>query len=86
MAASPQFKVYNARGEYMAATKEPEAAGALISLYGDGSTIRYGHTWVLWTEGQEEVPANESYDTVATTVYSRLAAKQQESYDRTYAR
>lgn len=84
MAASPQFKVYNAAGAYMAATKEPEAAGALCAFYGDGATIRYGHTCVLWREGQEDVPASESYDVVAETCYARVAAFQKAAYGRVY--
>ncbi|MDE2103300.1 MAG: hypothetical protein KGL39_39030 [Patescibacteria group bacterium] len=72
MAASPGYKVYDKHGVYQAACKEPEAAGALVSLYGEGSTIRHGHSLVVWREGAEAIPAGESYDTVALTVRQRI--------------
>ena len=71
MAATPQFKVYASDGRYMAATKEPEAAAAIVGFYGDGSTIRWGHSKIVWTEGTDGT-ACESYDQVAETVYSRI--------------
>lgn len=86
MAASPKFKVYNARDQYMAACKEPEAAAVLVSFYGVGSRIRYGHLWVLWTEGDEPIPAAESYDTVARIVHQRLADLQDEAFHKVYGR
>ena len=55
----------------MAATKEPEAAAAIVGFYGDGSTIRWGHSKIVWTEGTDGT-ACESYDQVAETVYSRI--------------
>ncbi len=72
MAGSPVWKVYDPEGTYQASCKEPELAGLAMSFYGDGSTIRHGHTLVVWTEGQEECPGSESYDTVATTCYQRV--------------
>lgn len=74
MAASPKLKVYNASGEYVASCKYPSDAAALVSLYGDGATIRHGHrkTDAVWTEGAESQPAGESYDFVAETVHARL--------------
>lgn len=77
MAASPRFKVYNSVGEYEAACKSPEAAAAIIAGIGyDGWTIRDGHSFkhVVWTEGAEELPASESFDTVAATIYGRLVS------------
>jgi hypothetical protein len=65
MASAPRFKVYDAQGNYQAACKEPEAAGVLVSFYGDGATIRDGHARVVWREGSEDQPASESYDHVA---------------------
>ena len=70
MAASPRFKVYDANGTYQAACKEPEAAAALVCIYGDGATIRLDHRVILWTEGAESQPAGESYDHVAEHCYS----------------
>jgi hypothetical protein len=73
MAASPEWKVYDAQGNYQAATKQIEAAAALMGFYGDGATIRYAHAarCIVWTEGAEEVSATESYDIVAETAYER---------------
>jgi hypothetical protein len=50
MAAAPEWKIYNPRGLYMAATKEPAAALVLAEFYGHGSTVRLGHDLVAWTE------------------------------------
>lgn len=80
MAAAPQWKVYDSHGTYQAATKEIEAAAALMGFYGDGSTIRYGHGWTLWTEGGEGVSAMESYDLVASVTHERLKVLQAQSY------
>ncbi len=74
MAAAPRFKVYDSHGEYQAACKEIEAAAALMSVYGDGSTIRVDHRLIVWREGYESQPAGESYDFVAETVYQRRYA------------
>ena len=72
MAASPNWKVYDSTKRYQAACHEIEAAAALVAFYGDGSTIRAGHSLVVWTEGGEAIPAAESYDVVAATVEQRL--------------
>ena len=52
MAASPKWKVYDSAGKYQAACKEIAAAAALMGLYGEGSTIRYQHSIICWTEGE----------------------------------
>lgn len=74
MSRSPEYKVFNALGRYQAAVKEIEAAACLMSLYGSGATIRFGHSsaWTLWREGSEDRPASESYDNVAMTCLERL--------------
>ena len=72
MAQSPAFKVYSSTGEYLASCKYPEDAAALIAALGDGTTIRYKHGATVWTEGNEEFPASESYDFVAEKVLERL--------------
>jgi hypothetical protein len=75
MASSPRFKVYDADNQYIAATKGPEAAAAIIAgIGGIGWTIRDGHSIhnICWKEGSEEVEAGESYDIVARAVYSRI--------------
>jgi hypothetical protein len=76
MAGAPAFKVYNSKNEYVAACKLPADAGALVAVYGNGTTIRLGHSKsaILWTEGKEKQPANESFDFVAETVRERLEA------------
>ncbi len=76
MSSTPNWKVYDSNGAYQAACKEPEAAAALMALYGDGSTIRFATRRAkrdaLWVEGSEEQPAGESWDHVAITVCDRL--------------
>ncbi len=69
MAASPRFKVYDSHGTYQGAVKEPEAAAALVSFYGDGATIRDGHTHIVWLEGTDG-HAGDSYDVVVTWIAS----------------
>lgn len=73
MANAPQWKVYDASGNYQAACKEIEAAAALIGFYGDGATIRFDHAKkaTVWTEGHEDRPAHESYDFVAEVAEAR---------------
>lgn len=70
MARSPRYKVYTAHGEYVACAKHPSDAGAVASLYGDGATIRDGHTRIVWTEGTDGY-AGDSFDYVAIVVLSR---------------
>ena len=66
MAASPQWKVYAADGEYRAACKYVQDAGPLLAALGNGATLRSGHNKrdTVWTEGQDGLAA-ESYDEVA---------------------
>jgi hypothetical protein len=64
MAAAPFWKVYTAFGNYEAACKSPEIAAVVVSVLGDGATIRAGHTKIVWTEGADG-HAGESYDAVA---------------------
>lgn len=75
MAGSPDWKVYDSNGTYQASCKEPELAGLCMSFYGEGSTIRYNHKLIVWTEGQEECAGHESYDTVAQMCYARRDAE-----------
>lgn len=70
MAASPKYKVYDSTGVYQASVKEIEAGALLMSLYGDGSTIRIGHSFTVWTEGTDGQGA-ESYDHVAQVAAQR---------------
>ena len=75
MAATPQFKVFNAEGEYVASVKYFEDAACLMSFYGEGASVRAGHgkKETLWTEGRESFSAGESYDDAAEVMASRLA-------------
>jgi hypothetical protein len=69
--ATPDFKVYSAGGEYVAACKYAEEAAALVALRGEGATVRVRHRWTVWTEGREAIPAGESYDLAAECMVAR---------------
>ena len=78
MAASPQWKVYDPNGVYQAACKEIEAAAAVVSFYGDGSTIKLRHGDVVWMEGlYNDGIACENYDGCAAVVYGRIEGDMQ---------
>lgn len=81
MAASPRWKVYSPAGEYVAACRYVEDAASIITLHGDGATIRDGHCKAdtVWTEGAERQPASESIDFVAGTVLNRANARRKAS-------
>lgn len=68
---TPRLKIYNPQGEYVAACKHAEDAACLVALYGNGATIRYDHSKVVWREGAEQFSASESYDRVADVVTAR---------------
>ena len=72
MAGSPIWKVYSPSGEYIGCVKDAEDAAALVALRGDGGTVRYGHRFVVWTEGSEDQPAGESYDYAAGVMLDRI--------------
>ena len=65
-----KIKVHDPRGSVMAEVYDCAAGALLMSLYGNGSTIRYKNR-VLWLEGSDGEGA-ESYDTTAITVVKRL--------------
>ena len=72
MAASPAFKVYDSKGNYQAACKEPEAAASLVgNIYGVNSTVRFHHNYIVWTEGFEFINASDSYDQAAEVIWQR---------------
>lgn len=75
MAASPGLKIYDAENEYRASFHYAEDAASFIAFLGDGATIRNGHArkFILWSEGNEEQPAAESFDFVAETVNRRAS-------------
>jgi hypothetical protein len=70
MAASPVWKVYSPSGEYVGSCKYSEDAARFI--YMDGMTIRYQHKLVVWTEGEEECSASESFDRCAEIMRVRV--------------
>lgn len=72
MGASPQWKVYTTEGEYVASTKHTEGASLLMSLYGNGATIRFDHRKIVWTEGLDG-NACQSYDYTAMIINRKLA-------------
>lgn len=70
MASSPALKVYSPSGEYVGSAKEVLGAAVMAQVYGEGSTIRYGHKLVLFTQGADG-DACESYDTTGALMASR---------------
>jgi hypothetical protein len=87
MAGSPIYKVYDAEGVYQGCAKHPSMAAAMIAMTSaPGQTIRFGHSFVVWREGSEEIEAGESFDQVAQTVFERVSAMQEKQYARTYSR
>lgn len=74
MGASPVWKVYDPTGGYVASVKDITSAGLLTKHYGVGSTIRYNHRLVVWTEGQDGV-ASVSPDKTKERINERLLAE-----------
>ena len=72
MAESPHWKVYDSQGQYEAACKHVEIAAGIASILGDGTTVRYGHRMIVWTEGQEEFSAGQSYDGAGAIMLERM--------------
>lgn len=67
-----QFHVRDQGDEIIAILKTPEDAAMLIGCLGDGCRIQHNGKNV-WIEGEEQMPASESYDNVAEVVYERIA-------------
>ena len=70
MGASPQFKIYNKKGEYIASTKYADDAAVLVAARGSG-TVRIGHSKkdILY---DEEIDFTDSYDKSAILILERL--------------
>ncbi len=81
MASTPQWKVYTAEREYIAACKHVEDAAALLAIQEDGATIRYGHNVIAWTQGADG-DAGESYDAVASLAHERMDAHNRKVHAR----
>lgn len=71
MGASPIYKVYDPMGGYVASCKDTDGASLLMDLYGAGSTIRYDHRLIVWTEGIDGRASN-SYDDTREKITQRL--------------
>lgn len=71
MTTTTRYRLYDAEGAHIAACKHPEDAAALISIQGEGATIRLGRSAVLWTEGSESWRASESFDRTAAQIVTR---------------
>lgn len=54
--ASLDFKVYNGKQEFVAATRYAEDAAAIVTNWGEGTTIKYGGR-IVWKEGEMFVRA-----------------------------
>lgn len=74
MGYAPQWKIYTSDNEYVASVKNTEGAGLLANLYGKGTTIRFDHRKVVWTEGVDGRAA-DSYDFVNEIIMGRVAGK-----------
>ncbi|MDG6912589.1 MAG: hypothetical protein JRN35_05850 [Nitrososphaerota archaeon] len=71
MGSSPSWKVYRQK-EYIASCSHPLYAAMIVAGIGGGDvTIRFGHRFVVWSEGREIIPASESYDVVAEVCQKR---------------
>ncbi|MGB0817830.1 MAG: hypothetical protein ACPGQQ_02900 [Candidatus Puniceispirillaceae bacterium] len=84
MAASPNYKIYNDDGGYVASVKDPVHGLVLVSFMGKGSTMRWGHSKqnTLWHEGFEDRRGDENYDHNYDVVRERVKAiwARQEEY------
>lgn len=74
MAGAPRFKVYDAANVYQAAVRDVTLAAAVVSLLGEGATVRDGRRYI-WREGGDEI-AGESYDEAADTMLRRIRYNQ----------
>jgi hypothetical protein len=65
-----KLKVHDPSGDVIADVYDYAAGALLMSLYGDGSTIRLKNV-ILWLEGADGEGAN-SYDNTAFIIDERL--------------
>lgn len=69
MAATPEWKVHNAAGEYKACCKDVEDAGFLAELYGVGAFIKN-----KWRGGSEKLYVVREFigpDAIAQAIFKR---------------
>lgn len=83
MAATPNWKIYRGR-EYVASCKYPEDAACLVSM--GGGVVKYGHSLVVWREGEEKFSAHESYDGAAEIMENRRYAHAKAAYEAAYGK
>lgn len=72
MTGTPKFKVYSPDREYIGCAKYAVDAAALVSLQGDGATVKHKHGKIIWREGGEEISAGESYDRAVRIMHRRI--------------
>lgn len=70
---APNWKIYTTAGEYVASCHYVEDAAAVVALYDDGATIRWGHPkkFAFWTQGIDG-EAGDSFDAVAEVCHAKL--------------
>jgi hypothetical protein len=64
------WKVYKGT-ELVASTKYAEEAAAVVSLSGDGGTVKRDGR-VVWREGKEQMSAGDSYDFATEVMHNRV--------------
>lgn len=70
------FHVYDPDGDLQASCRYATLAAAVVSALGEGATIRdKDHTFVVWVEGREIIPASRSPITVAEIIAKRCASR-----------
>jgi hypothetical protein len=69
MAASPYWKLYR-QGEYVGGMKYAEDAAAACAI-GVADQVRADHRKAVWREGEEKIPAADSYDRAALVMMNR---------------
>ena len=79
---TPRLKVFDASGQYQAACHDYAAAAVLMGLYGEGASVRLGHSKrdTIWTEGQDGL-ASENFDLVGEAL-GRADARSQAAFDK----
>ena len=69
------FHVYDPDGDLQASCRYATLAAPVVSALGEGATIRdKDHTFVVWVEGREIIPASRSPITVAEIIAKRCAS------------
>lgn len=82
---TPRIKVFDAQGQYQASAHDYAAAACLMGLYGEGATVRLGHSKkdVIWTEGKDGSAA-DNFDVLAEVIDAH-DARVQAAFDKMVA-